>query len=62
MRSSRRGAIHQMIKGSFQKRLEDLLPPDIPVQVLTHDHTPPPRPEETLGAGPPSAEVRERVF
>ena len=33
--SSRRGAIHQMIKGSFQRRLESLLPPEIPVEVLT---------------------------
>jgi amino acid transporter len=32
--SSRRGAIHQMIKGSFQRRLESLLPPEIPVEVL----------------------------
>jgi amino acid transporter/nucleotide-binding universal stress UspA family protein len=32
--SSRRGAIHHMIKGSFQRRLESLLPPEIPVQVL----------------------------
>src|SRR5439155_25202662 len=42
--SSRRGAIHHLIKGSFQRRLEALLPPDIPVEVLpvredTH-HTP----------------------
>jgi nucleotide-binding universal stress UspA family protein len=56
--SSRRGAIHNMIKGSFQRRLEILLPPEIPVQVLTVNE-PPPRPEETLGAGPPI--VRERV-
>jgi amino acid transporter len=33
--SSRRGALHQMIKGSFQRRLESLLPPEIPVEVLT---------------------------
>ncbi len=32
--SSRRGALHQIIKGSFQRRLESLLPPEIPVQVL----------------------------
>lgn len=32
--SSRRGAIHTFIKGSFQKKLEGLLPPDIPVKVL----------------------------
>jgi amino acid transporter len=32
--SSRRGTLHHLIKGSFQQRLESLLPPDIPVQVL----------------------------
>jgi amino acid transporter len=32
--SSRRGALHHMIKGSFQRRLESLLPPDVPVEVL----------------------------
>jgi hypothetical protein len=33
--SSRRGAIHHLLKGSFQRRLESLLPPEIHVQVLT---------------------------
>jgi amino acid transporter len=32
--SSRRGTLHQLIKGSFQRRLEALLPPDIRVEVL----------------------------
>ena len=32
--SSRRGVLHQIIKGSFQRRLESLLPPEIRVQVL----------------------------
>jgi amino acid transporter len=32
--SSRRGALHHIIKGSFQRRLEMLLPPEIHVQVL----------------------------
>ena len=59
--TSRRGALHHLIKGSFQQQLEILLPPEIPVQVLTL-HDPSPEPEQTLGAGPPSAEVRERVF
>jgi nucleotide-binding universal stress UspA family protein len=45
--SSRRGAIHQFIKGSFQRKLEALLPPDVPVEVL-----PPP------GDPPPTATVR----
>lgn len=32
--SSRRGKLHQIIRGSFQRKLESLLPPDIPVRVL----------------------------
>jgi amino acid transporter/nucleotide-binding universal stress UspA family protein len=39
--SSRRGALHQFIKGSFQRKLEALLPPDIPVQVLEAEPPPP---------------------
>jgi amino acid transporter len=38
--SSRRGAIHHLIKGSFQRKLESLLPPDVRVVVVN----PPPRP------------------
>lgn len=33
--TSRRGAFHKLVKGSFQKRLEGLLPPEIPVQVVS---------------------------
>jgi nucleotide-binding universal stress UspA family protein len=33
--SSRRGVLHHIIKGSFQRRLEVLLPPEIHVQVLS---------------------------
>ncbi|MGA2232781.1 MAG: amino acid permease, partial [Tepidisphaeraceae bacterium] len=32
--SSRRGTVYQFIKGSFQQKLETLLPPDIKVQVI----------------------------
>lgn len=32
--SSRKGALYHLIKGSFQRKLEHLLPPEIPVQVL----------------------------
>ena len=39
--SSRRGALHHFIKGSFQRKLEALLPPDIAVQVLEADPHPP---------------------
>lgn len=39
--SSRRGAVYHMIKGHFQKKLEHLLPPEIPVQVLSvHEPSP----------------------
>jgi hypothetical protein len=33
--TSRQGAIYHLIKGKFQARLEALLPPEIPVQVIT---------------------------
>ena len=36
--SSRRGAIHKIIKGSFQRKLESYLPPDMPVQVIDVRH------------------------
>jgi hypothetical protein len=40
--SSRRGALHHLIKGSFQRKLEALLPPDVRVEVLGGpSHTPP---------------------
>jgi amino acid transporter len=49
--TSRRGVIYHLVKGSFQRRLETLLPPEIPVQVIateapspaqTHSPTPVP--------------------
>ncbi len=43
--SSRRGTLHNLIKGSFQKRLESLLPPDVPVEVIT---APPPKAEAAV--------------
>jgi len=44
--TSRRGVIYHLVKGSFQRRLETLLPPEIPVQVIatepaTAAHAPP---------------------
>ena len=36
--SSRRSALHRVIKGNFQHRLEALLPPDVKVHVLEHPH------------------------
>ena len=40
--TSRQGAIYHLIKGHFQRRLEQLLPPEIPVQVLSPTTAPPP--------------------
>jgi hypothetical protein len=33
--TSRKGAVYHLIKGHFQRRLEALLPPDVPVEVIT---------------------------
>ena len=37
--TSRRGALYQFVKGSFQEKLEAMLPEEIPVQVLTPGET-----------------------
>jgi amino acid transporter len=37
--SSRRGAFYRLVKGAFQERLEQMLPPDIRVQVLNTEST-----------------------
>ena len=39
--TSRQGALYHLIKGHFQTRLEALLPPDIPVQVIGATVPPP---------------------
>jgi nucleotide-binding universal stress UspA family protein len=36
--SSRRGALHKLVKGSFQQRLETLLPSEVKVEVMEHPH------------------------
>lgn len=33
--SSRQGALYHLIKGTFQRRLESILPPEIPVEVIS---------------------------
>ena len=38
--TSRQGALYHLIKGRFQARLETLLPPEIPVQIVTSDDEP----------------------
>jgi hypothetical protein len=40
--SSRRGALHNLIKGSFQRRLEALLPPEVRVEVVGAPQPSPP--------------------
>jgi hypothetical protein len=35
--TSRRGTVYQLIKGSFQQKLESLLPPEISVDVIQPD-------------------------
>src|SRR5207237_4410085 len=39
--TSRRGAIHHLIKGSFQNKLESLLPPTVKVEVVAMPPRPP---------------------
>jgi amino acid transporter len=43
--TSRRGALYHLIKGHFQQRLESLLPPEIPVEVISPEDVPEPSPE-----------------
>ncbi len=45
--TSRQGALYHLIKGHFQSKLEALLPPEIPVQVITAS------PGKDGGSGPP---------
>ncbi|MCC6424560.1 MAG: amino acid permease [Phycisphaerales bacterium] len=49
--TSRQGALYHLIKGHFQRRLETLLPPEIPVQVIS----PLPIHEEPAQEGKPQA-------
>ena len=44
--TSRQGALYHLIKGHFQRRLESLLPPEIPVQVISAAPPPPGHHEE----------------
>ncbi len=38
--TSRQGAIYHLVKGHFQRRMEVLLPPEIPIQIVTADMVP----------------------
>jgi len=50
--TSRRGALYHLIKGHFQTRLESLLPPEIPVQVISPDLVGSPVPVPVLETTP----------
>ena len=39
--TSRQGVLYHLIKGHFHRRLEQLLPPEIPVQVISGGSPPP---------------------
>ena len=47
--SSRKGVLYHLVKGNFQQRLEELLPEDMPVEVIVPDDVPV-REEETVAA------------
>jgi amino acid transporter len=58
--SSRHGALFHLVKGTFHSRLEAILPPEIPVEVLrpladqpAQQHQPPPPPPAPLSSPPP---------
>lgn len=53
--SSRRGVLHQLIKGSFQRAIENLLPPEIPVHVLSAEERPSPATKSTTAPREKSA-------
>ena len=48
--TSRQGALYHLIKGHFQQRLEAVLPPDVPVEVLVPEEVK--AAEATGGADP----------
>jgi amino acid transporter len=52
--TSRQGTLYHLLKGHFQRRLEAILPPEIPVEVVNPNEVPPPPPSETL---PPEARL-----
>jgi amino acid transporter len=50
--TSRRGVIYHLVKGHFQRRLEALLPPEIPVEVIAVTPEPPPKSRAAARASP----------
>jgi amino acid transporter len=59
--TSRQGALYHLIKGTFQQRLEGLLPPELPVEVIVPEEarpaSPPPPPEHRDAGQPEPAGV-----
>jgi hypothetical protein len=49
--TSRQGALYHLIKGHFQQRLEALLPPELPVEVIAPEAAPATPPEDHSDAG-----------
>lgn len=52
--TSRQGALYHLIKGTFQRRLETLLPPELPVEVITPEAGPPPSADDHDDAAQPA--------
>jgi hypothetical protein len=57
--TSRRGALYHFIKGRFQQHLESLLPPDIPVKVISPDSQAPAEPHVPAPRTPAAAAPAE---
>jgi hypothetical protein len=49
--TSRQGALYHLIKGHFQRRLESILPSEIPVQVISPVMAPQPPPRAQAAVG-----------
>lgn len=59
--SSRHGALYHLVKGHFQQRLEDILPPEIPVKVLGMPDTKTQPPSEHHGLVDAAAPEPEKM-
>ena len=57
--TSRQGALYHLIKGTFQRRLEALLPPEVPVEVIAPEEAP--AREERRDAGAAQVEAMQNA-